>query len=252
MLSASRISAGYGSQPVLREISLEIRPGEVLALLGPNGSGKSTLLSALCGVVRVIEGEVRLGDRPISGMDRRSVSRQVAYVPQQFAFTQGFRVAEIVLMGRSCWLGPFERPGEMDRLKVEEALKAMDLEKVREKPVTEISGGEAQRACLARALAQDTRFCLFDEPTASLDPRHALLVMERLADLAREGKGLAVALHDVNLAFRYASKMAFLKEGRLLGVFAPREVNETILESVFEVGWRFAPGPGLSRLAFPV
>lgn len=252
MLSASRVFAGYGGLPVLREISLEIRTGEVLALLGPNGSGKSTLLSALCGVVRATEGEVRLGGRLISGMDRRSVSRQVAYVPQQFAFTQGFRVEEIVLMGRSCWLGPFERPGETDRRKVEEALAAMELERVREKPVTELSGGEAQRACLARALAQDTRFCLFDEPTASLDPRHALLVMERLAELAREGKGVAAALHDVNLAFRYASRLAFLKEGRLLGVFAPREVNEAVLETVFEVRWCFAPGPGLSRLAFPV
>ncbi len=251
MLRAIRVSAGYGSQPVLHGLSLEIRPGEVLALLGPNGSGKSTLLSALCGVVRVLEGEVLLEDRPVLGMDRRSVSRQVAYVPQQFAFTQGFRVEEIVLMGRSCWLGPFENPGEIDRRKVEEALEAMELERVREKPVTELSGGEAQRACLARALAQDTRFCLFDEPTASLDPRHALLVMERLAGLAQEGKGVAVALHDVNLAFRHASRIAFLKEGRLFGVFRPSEVDESVLESVFEVGWRFAVGPGLSRLAFP-
>jgi iron complex transport system ATP-binding protein len=252
MLSAEKISAGYGSQPVLREISIEIRPGDVLALLGPNGSGKSTLLSALCGVVRVSEGEVRLGDRLICEMDRRSVSRQVAYVPQQFAFTQGFRVEEIVLMGRSCWLGAFERPGETDRRKVKEALAAMELEEVRRKPVTELSGGEAQRACLARALAQDTRLCLFDEPTASLDPRHALLVMKRLADLAKEGKGVAVALHDVNLAFRYASRMAFLKEGRLFGVYAPDEVSEAVLESVFEVGWRFAAAPGQARLAFPV
>ncbi|MFA0889726.1 MAG: ABC transporter ATP-binding protein [Synergistales bacterium] len=251
MLAAVGLSAGYGDEPVIRELSLTVRPGEVLALLGPNGSGKSTLLSALCGVVKTAGGEVLLDGRPLLRMNRRSVSRKIAYVPQQSVFTQGFRVEEIVLMGRSCWLGPFERPKEDDLRRVERALEAMELQQVRGKPVTELSGGESQRACLARALAQDTPICLFDEPTASLDPRHALLVMEQLARLAREGKGVVVALHDVNLAFRYSARMAFLRGGRLLGEFLPEEVDGRILESVFDVRWTFAEGLGKGRRAFP-
>lgn len=251
MLSASEISVFYGDLQVIRRLSLEVRPGEVLALLGPNGSGKSTLLSVLCGVVKNRLGEVLLEGRPVRDMDRRSVSRKIAYVPQQSAFIQAFKVEEIVLMGRSCWLGAFERPGEADRRLVEQALAALELEKVREKAVTELSGGEAQRACLARAFAQDTPFCLFDEPTSSLDPRHALLVMEKLAKLAREGKGIVVALHDVNLALRYASRMAFLREGVLLGVFPPCEVDDRILESVFDVRWGFAGEALGARVTFP-
>lgn len=252
MLEGRGISVSYGDLQVIRELSVEVRPGEVLALLGPNGSGKSTLLSALCGVVGTRAGEVLLEGRPIREMNRRSVSRKIAYVPQQSAFTQAFKVEEIVLMGRSCWLGAFERPGEADGRRVEEALAILELEKVREKAVTELSGGEAQRACLARAFAQDTPFCLFDEPTSSLDPRHALLVMEQMARLAREGRGVVVALHDVNLALRYASRMAFLREGRLMGVFPPAEVDGRILESVFDVRWGVASEVFGLRLVFPV
>jgi iron complex transport system ATP-binding protein len=252
MLAARGISVRYGTQPVIRELSLEVLPGQVLALLGPNGSGKSTLLSALCGVVKSHGGEVLLEGRPIREMGRRNISRKIAYVPQQSSFTQAFKVEEIVLMGRSCWLGAFESPGKADRRRVEEALSALELEPVREKAVTELSGGEAQRACLARALAQDTPFCLFDEPTSSLDPRHAILVMEQLAKLAREGRGVVVALHDVNLALRYASRMAFLREGRLLGVLPPGEVDGGILESVFDVRWGVADDALGLRLVFPV
>lgn len=252
MLEGRGISVFYGDLPVIRELSVEVRPGEVLALLGPNGSGKSTLLSALCGVVGTRSGEVLLEGRPIREMNRRGVSRKIAYVPQQSAFTQAFKVEEIVLMGRSCWLGAFERPGEADERRVAEALAILELEKVREKAVTELSGGEAQRACLARAFAQDTPFCLFDEPTSSLDPRHALLVMEQMARLAREGRGVVVALHDVNLALRYASRMAFLREGRLMGVLPPAEVDGRILESVFDVRWGSASEVFGLRLVFPV
>ena len=252
MLEARKVSAGYTERPVIRELSLALRRGELLALLGPNGSGKSTLLSALCGVLPRLSGEVLLENRPIGGIDRRSLSREISYVPQQSAFVQGFTVEEIVLMGRSCWLGTFERPGERDLALVESAVGIMDLREVRSKSVLEISGGEAQRACLARALAQDTPVALFDEPTSSLDPRHALLVMQRLSSMAREGRAVAVALHDVNLALRYAGRMAFLKEGCLLGVRTPPEVDGPILESVFDVGWSFSGASPGSRLAFPV
>jgi len=252
MLEARKLSAGYAERPVIRELSLELRRGELLALLGPNGSGKSTLLSALCGVLPRRSGEVLLEGSPIGGMDRRSLSRKISYVPQQSAFVQGFTVEEIVLMGRSCWLGTFERPGERDLALVESAIATMDLREVRSKSVLEISGGEAQRACLARALAQDAPVALFDEPTSSLDPRHALLVMQRLSSMARQGRAVAVALHDVNLALRYAGRMAFLKEGCLLGVRTPLEVDGPILESVFDVGWNFAGTSPGSRLAFPV
>ena len=252
MLEAKGLSAGYGERQVIRELSLELRRGELMALLGPNGSGKSTLLSALCGVLPRFSGEVLLENRPIGGIDRRSLSREISYVPQQSAFVQGFTVEEIVLMGRSCWLGTFERPGERDLALVESAIGTMELQEVRSKSVLEISGGEAQRACLARALAQDTPVALFDEPTSSLDPRHALLVMQRLSSMAGEGRAVAVALHDVNLALRYAGRMAFLKEGRLLGIRTPSEVEESILESVFDVGWSFAGASPGSRLAFPV
>lgn len=252
MLAVIGLSVSYGSQPVLDEISLEVREGELLILLGPNGSGKSTLLSAFCGVVGALRGEVLLDGRPIRARGRRSLSRKIAYVPQQTAFTQAFTVEEIVMMGRSCWLGAFERPKEEDRLRVERAISALELGGVRQKAVTRLSGGEAQRACLARALAQDTPIGLFDEPTSSLDPRHALLVMEQLGRMAREGRSVVAVLHDVNLALRYATRLAFLREGKLLGVLRPGEVDGRMLESVFDVRWKFTSGGAGPRLAFPV
>jgi iron complex transport system ATP-binding protein len=252
MLAARNLTAGYGGQPVVWDVSVDIRPNELLALLGPNGSGKSTLLSVLCGVVRNLAGEVLLEGKPILGMDRRGISRKVAYVPQQAAFTQPFRVEEIVGMGRSCWLGPFEAPGEEDKRRVDEALRSLDLEKVRHKAVTELSGGEAQRACIARAFAQGTPVGLFDEPTSSLDPRHSLLVMGQLSRLARQGRGVVVALHDVNLALRYADRLAFMREGRLLAVLPPGEVDGQVLESVFDVPWGIATDPHGFRQVFPV
>ena len=178
-IAATEVRVSLGGNPVLRGVSFEARPGEVAGLIGPNGAGKSTLLRALAGLLRPDSGEVRLGDTPLKTLNAGERARRIAFMPQHDAM-HPFTALETVLMGRYAHLGRFELEGREDRGIAREAMTRTDTAQFESRQLDRLSGGERQRVILARALAQQAGIILLDEPSASLDLRHRLSMMETL------------------------------------------------------------------------
>jgi iron complex transport system ATP-binding protein len=215
VLTLGAIEVALGSRPVLRGVDLDLGEGELLGLVGRNGAGKTTLLRVASRVLAPDQGEVRLRGRPAAEFSRRELAREVAVVNQDTALPFAFTVAELVLMGRAPhlgWLG-FERAH--DHALAEAALDRLGLLDLADRSVLEISGGERQLVVIARALAQEARVLLLDEPTAHLDLHHRLQVLELLRELAREGRTVLVISHDLTLIARYCDRLALLSGGRL-------------------------------------
>ena len=210
------VVAGYRRRGVLAGVDLSIGEGETVALLGANGSGKSTLLRVLAGTLAVTGGVVRLLGRPIGEWKRREVARAVAVLPQSMELPAGFRVAEVVAMGRIPHGQGWLTSGPDDERAVELALRDADAVELADRPVAELSGGERQRVLVAMALAQEPRLLLLDEPTLHLDLAHQLALVRALDRLRRTRTISVVAvLHDLNLAAGLADRSLFLHEGRV-------------------------------------
>jgi iron complex transport system ATP-binding protein len=226
-LSAQEVEVAYGSRRALAGVTLDVEPGRLLGVIGPNGSGKSTLVRVLAGLRQPDGGAVRLDDRPLAGIPARERARSIAVVPQETHLAFPLRVRELVRLGRSPYTGGFGWEGAADHRIVDEAMVRAEVSALADRRVDELSGGERQRAVVARALAQEPRVLLLDEPTASLDLRHAVVLLDLLRDLARDrGLAIAVVLHDLNLAAMYCDRLALLSEGRLHAVGPPSEILE--------------------------
>jgi iron complex transport system ATP-binding protein len=228
---------------VLRGVDLAAQAGEVVALIGPNGAGKSTLLRVLAGLLRPDAGTVTIDGADVTALDRRSIARHVAVVPQVFETLFPFTVREIVALGRTSRLGPLGTLGAGDARAVDRALDEIGATDLAERRIDRVSGGERQRAVLAMALAQEAGVLLLDEPTAHLDPTHQRGTLERVATLARV-RGLAVVavLHDLNLAAAFATRVVLLADGAVVRDGDPRQViTAELVSAVF--------GPGLRVVA---
>jgi iron complex transport system ATP-binding protein len=178
----------------------------------------------LGGLWRASEGAVTLDGRNLKSLPRRAIARRLAYTPQDTRLDFAFTVSEVVMMGRHPHLGRFEIERERDRSAVNNAMRRADVAQLAGRLVTELSGGERQRVLLARSLATEASILLLDEPTASLDIAHALDVLSLCRELAEEGKAIAMAIHDLNLAARFADRVALLDEGRLIACGGADEV----------------------------
>jgi iron complex transport system ATP-binding protein len=224
-LEAADLDAGYRGRAVLRDVSLAVRPGEVLALLGPNGSGKTTLLRALARLLEPARGCVRLDGVDLWSRGPRWAARQAALAPQNRPADWPLTVSEAVALGRAAHRGWVAALTADDRAAVDRALARLDLVGLRDRPVTELSGGEGQRVVLARALAREPRALLFDEPTAHLDLRHQVELLDLLRRLSRtDGLAVVLALHDLNQAAAWADRLALLDGGQLRAAGPPAEV----------------------------
>ena len=223
MLAARGVSLKLAGVPVLRAVSCAARPGQVTGLVGPNGAGKSTLLRVLAGVLRPDSGSVWLGTAPLTALAARERARLIAYLPQQEA-AHPFTALETVLMGRYPHLSRFALEGADDRRIARAALARTGTERFADRQLDRISGGERQRVLLARALAQQVRVLLLDEPAAGLDLRHQLAAMETLRAEAAGGAAAVAALHDVTLASRYCDRLTLLARGAVVAEGAPAEV----------------------------
>lgn len=213
-LRTDRISFAYAPRhPVLRDVSLEVGDSQVLFVLGANGSGKTTLLQCLSGVRRPTSGTVWIDDRPLFGFTPRQRAQRIGVVPQLHEPAFPFTVAEAVLMGRAPYLGTFARPGREDWAAVDRALDEVGISALRQRPYTEISGGERQLVLIARGLAQGAGFLLMDEPAAHLDPHHQRDVLGVMRDLARSGRSFVVSSHQPEAALLYADAVLFLIGG---------------------------------------
>ncbi len=231
------VTFSYGAQQVLRGASLDVMAGELVALVGPNGAGKSTLLKVMSGVLRPAGGGVFIGGTNVASMPRRDLARLVAVVPQESGFHSEFTVAEVVEMGRLPHMGRFAPPSARDRACIREAMAAVGVAHLASRPVTALSGGQARLVAIARALAQEPRLLLLDEPTAHLDPGHQLSVLALLRRLARRrGLGAVVVLHDLNLASLFADRVAVMRGGVIAGWGRPEAViTPELLRSVYGI-----------------
>jgi iron complex transport system ATP-binding protein len=205
-----QVAVAFGGRLVAGPLDLTVGDGEWVGLIGPNGAGKSTLLKTAVGVV-AHQGSVDVaGRRPKPGID-------VAWMPQRPHLPEEMSVANYVLMGRTPHVGQFGVESPTDLVSVERAMGRLELGELAGRALATLSGGEAQRAVLARALAQESPVLLLDEPTSSLDIGHALEVLEILDELRRqEGLTVVTAIHDLNLAARFADRLVLLSEGRII------------------------------------
>ncbi len=234
ILEAQAVSYETGSQRLLSDVSLELLPGEVLAIVGPNGAGKTTLLRLLAGILRPTCGAVVLDGRPLGAYRPEELALRRAVMPQQSLLRFGFTAREVVAMGRY----PHQRARQSDRLTDERviarAMAETETHELADRLFPTLSGGEQGRVTLARVLAQDTPVLLLDEPTASLDIRHQHGMLALAQKLARRGAAIAVILHDLNLAAAYADRIALLCAGQLADLGPPRAVlRESLLTEVF-------------------
>ncbi len=223
----------------LSGVSVSLERGELVAVVGPNGSGKTTLLRALLGTRYLEAGTVRIEGKALSHWRPRDLAKVIAVVTQREEILFPLTVRETVELGRYAHLGPLAGPGEADHLAVTQALQRADVIGLADRRTDTLSGGEWQRVRVARALAQNPRALLLDEPTAALDIRHEMEVFELVRKLAGEGIGTLLVTHHLNLAARYADRMLLLDKGKVIAEGPPSEVLKSELVSpVFE--WRVA------------
>lgn len=249
LLKATNLEFAYGDRPVLRDVSLTLAPGEVVALLGPNGTGKSTLIRVLLGHLRASRGDVLWENRDIRAWPRRAFARRVAYLPQSPTADPDQRVADVLRTGRAPYWGAFGLESPHDVAVVNDVARQLELVDLLPRPMAELSGGQCQLVFLARCLVQQPAALLLDEPNTFLDLRHQVDLGQRLRRLAKE-QGLAVlmASHDLNLAGALADRLMLLEAGVVAAEgAADRVLDPAVVGKVYGLPMRRVDIPGQSR-----
>jgi iron complex transport system ATP-binding protein len=250
-LCAEGIDAGYLRYRALAGVSVDLRPGDATAIIGPNGAGKSTLLKVLAGVLRPSRGNVSLDGLPLSTFDRRTVARKIAVVPQKLDIGFGLRAFDVVMLGRTPYIGFLGAPSQEDRAAVERAIDETDTHAFVSRPFASLSGGEAQRVVLAMALAQETPYLLLDEPTVHLDLGQQWKLLERLMELRRaRNVGVLAVVHDLTLAGLNFDRIILMDHGVVIADGTPSSVlSEENVHAAFGAPvriWQDGPRVGVS------
>ncbi len=223
-LRIDKLVCGYDpKKPVIKNVSFEVKEGHFVGIVGPNGSGKTTLLRSMVGLLEKTHGSIFVGHHRIEKLNRRELARRVSFAPQFVERVEGFSVEEVIMLGRTPYFGRFSFEKQDDRDAVARAIEELKIERLKNRPVTELSGGEFQRVAIARALAQDPGILLLDEPTSHLDVRYQVEICRMLRRL-RAHRTIIATFHDLNLASRFCSRLILLKNGELIAKGAPNEV----------------------------
>ena len=247
MLEIRDLSFRYGRGPgVLRGAELTLRDGEIGVVLGKNGAGKTTLFKCILGSVRPEGGSIRFDGEELSRMSRRERARRIAYVPQDVRFGD-LRVYDTVLLGRVAYFGA--RPGREDHEAAERVLRDMGLEALADRSAEALSGGEKQKLAVARALCQEPRLLVFDEPTGNLDLQNEQLILRQARSAARErGVSVLTALHDLNEALALGDRFFFLKDGKVFREGGRETVTAETIEEVYGARVRVLQAEGKTIL----
>jgi len=225
------IDFSYNGTPVLENINCTIEKGDFVVLVGPNGSGKSTLIKCMNGILKPRTGAVLVDDKHLPSPDE--LAKKMAYVPQSENKRSGLSVFDTVLLGRKPYIS--WKPSNQDLVITADILKTLHLGPVAMKDVNKLSGGQQQTVFIARALAQEPSVLLLDEPTANLDIKHQIEVMELLKTLSQRGITIIIALHDINMAVRYARKIMMLKEGKIFAYGGRETITEEHIENLYDI-----------------
>ena len=236
MIEVSHVDVVLGGNPVLEDVSLTAQAGELIGLIGPNGAGKTTLLRVIAGLLEPQSGSVALEGEDVGHMSSRGLARKLALLPQDHVVNWAICVEDLVALGRLPYRGFGAAPAQSDRAAIADALETMDLAEISQRPVTELSGGERARTLIARALAQETRILLADEPAAGLDAVHQLDLFTHLQQLANQGCCVIVVMHDLTMASRFCDRLTVLDEGRIHATGpASKVLTSKVLKSVYGI-----------------
>ena len=235
MITIKNLCGGYGGKEILHQVSLNLDPGKITALIGPNGCGKSTLLKTLVGINSFTAGEICINDRNIKELKTTELAKSVAYLPQNKK-TPDISVLRLVLHGRFAYLNYPRKYSAEDIRIAKEALRWAGLEELAEENVAHLSGGMQQKVYIAMALAQNADMILLDEPTTYLDVAQQLKLLDMARQLAGEGKGVVLVLHDLSQALRTADTVVLMQDGRVVRTGTPEEIYDSgKLQEVFGV-----------------
>ncbi len=244
ILAASALSVAYGRKTIIADVDLAVGAGERLALVGPNGAGKSTLLRAMTGMIVPTAGAVLLCGSPLASIDRRTVARTLAVVPELQELPFGMPVVDVVALGRLPYEPPLTGLRGTDRAAVDAAIERVGIPHLRDRDVRTLSMGERQLVFIALALAQEAPILILDEPTVHLDIRHQVEVMRLLVELNGQGTTVIAVLHDLAFAAHFFPRVAMIADGRLVADGpARRTLDDEHIRSVFGVD------PALVRLS---
>lgn len=244
-LSVENLKFRYDSEDVLNDLTFDVHGGEILCILGPNASGKTTLLKNMAGLLAPTFGRVQIDGADLSTWSHKERAQALAFVPQTEDAFLDFSVEQTVLMGRAPYVGFWGFEKAEDRDKAREAMERTDTWRLRERSLAELSGGEKQRAILARALAQEAKLLLLDEPTSHLDVRYQKEILDLCASFnAERGLAVVMTLHDLNLAALYANRLLLLKDGKIARLGSPSEtLTEDAVKTVFGVSMKVSLDP---------
>jgi iron complex transport system ATP-binding protein len=233
ILSVQELNFAYNSFPILKNISFNAKKGEFLGIIGPNGSGKSTLLKNLDRILKPQSGNIFIDNKDQKEMHRREIAKKIGYVSQREGNLFPITVFETVLMGRKPHINWTE--SEEDKKIVAEILERLELGKFALRDISQLSGGERQKVYIARALVQKPKILLLDEPTANLDLKHQIEVLNLLLETKREGVTIIIAIHDLNLALKYCDRMILLHEGQIFAKGGKEILSKENLEVVYRI-----------------
>ena len=235
MIDIDTVCLKYGPREVIRKVSVQISQGEFFMIIGPNGAGKTSLLKAISGLHAITSGRLHVQKKSVTDYSRKELSRTLAMVPQSINVDFPFTVAETVLMGRYPHLGFVALESLRDIEFAEQAMEFTEVLHLSDRRLGQLSGGERQRVIIARALCQNPKILLLDEPTASLDPAHQLKIMDLMERLRRQEQTTIVMVsHDLNLASIYADRLLLLKNGQVAKTGVPQEVlTRPLLETCY-------------------
>jgi len=237
-IKLENFSTGYKNKIIIDSINLSINSGEWLGIIGANGSGKSTLIKGICRIIKPQKGKVFLRGKDINNLSNKSISQQISFLPQGINSNLSISVSDLVALGRS----PYKNFWDFDLTKndksiIEESLKLVEILELKDCLLSEISGGQRQRAFLALALAQETEIIVLDEPTNYLDINHQIKFLQILKDLQlKKNLTIITVLHDLNLCARFSDQIAALKDGLLIEVGDPKDIlNKNIIKNIFDI-----------------
>lgn len=244
-LNVNNASFSYGKDVVFKEITIELNSGDILFVLGPNGVGKTTLFKTIMGFLKTDTGTFLFNDQNIKLWKSDKIAKNIAYVPQSHTPPFPFKVKEVVLMGRTVHLSRFSSPKSKDIQIAEEAMNELGIHHLRDKIYTEISGGERQLVLIARALCQEARILIMDEPTANLDFGNQIRVYKQIQKLAKKGIGIILSSHVPNHALHFATHVALMNHNSISRIASPEElITSASIKELYEVDAKIFVIPG--------